>query len=62
MSFQTRSQDIIAGKYDTTPDRIDSLLDEAAASIEQAGLMERYDDLLNAAADHYTEVLEKESN
>ena len=55
-------QDIIAGKYDTTPDRIDSLLDEAAASIEQAGLMERYDDLLNAAADHYTEVLEKESN
>ena len=55
-------QDIIAGKYDTTSDRIDSLLDEAAASIEQAGLMERYDDLLNAAADHYTEVLEKESN
>ena len=55
-------QDIIAGKYDTTPDRIDSLLDEAAASIEQAGLMERYDDLLNAAADHYTEVLEKEAN
>jgi len=51
--------DIISGQYDDNPDMIDSMLDQAAEELESAGLMEKYDDLLNQAADHYTAILAK---
>lgn len=53
--------DIIGGKY-TDYQEIDRKLDEAAAELERAGLMEKYDALLNEAADYLTEILRKEAD
>lgn len=52
---------IIDGDLDDDPDAIDKALDRAAEDLEEAGLIDQYDDLLNEAADHYTEVLERYS-
>lgn len=50
---------IINGDLDDDPDAIDRALDLAADELEDAGLIDEYDDLLNEAADHYTVVLEQ---
>jgi hypothetical protein len=50
---------IINGDLDDDPDAIDKALDLAADELEEAGLIDQYDELLNEAADHYTVVLEQ---
>lgn len=50
---------IINGDLDDDPDALDKALDMAAEELEEAGLMDQYDELLNEAADHYTVVLEQ---
>lgn len=52
--------DILAGKFGTSQE-ISDKLDEAAAELEAAGLLELYDSLLNNAADYLTEILRKEA-
>ena len=55
----TTLKSIIAGNHDNDPESIDRLLDEAAEELEEAGRMDEFDAILNQAADHYTDVLEK---
>ena len=50
---------IIAGDYQGQPDQIDILLDEVADGLEEMGLMEEYEPLLDSAADILTEELKK---
>lgn len=52
--------DIIGGKYaDST--EISDRLDEAANTLEKLGMMDLYDERLNAAADYLTGVLKTEA-
>jgi len=54
-------QDIIAGKYGTDTKAIDKALDDAAAELESLGLLEKYDELLNEAADTLTAILREKA-
>ena len=53
--------DIIIGKYGKDTKAIDKALDEAAAELEEKGLMEEYDALLNQAADALTVILKEKA-
>lgn len=53
--------DIINGKYGKDTKAIDKALDEAAAALEEKGLMEKYDALLNQAADALTVILKEKA-
>ena len=52
--------DILAGSYSTSQE-ISDKLDEVAAALEAAGLMDQYDAKLNQAADYLTEALKREA-
>jgi len=58
-AFVKTLKDILAGKYDSDTDRVDSLLDEAAGQAEASGRFEEFEALFNQAADHLTELLKK---
>ena len=51
---------ILAGEY-AGSQAISDALDQAASDLEAAGLMDKYDGLLNEAADYLTTVLKKEA-
>ena len=53
--------DIIAGKYGAATKAIDKALDDAAAILEKLGMMEKYDVLLNQAADAFTVILKEKA-
>lgn len=53
--------DIVDGKYGKDTKAIDRALDEAAEELEAKGLMEQYDNLLNAAADALTVILKEKA-
>jgi Defence against restriction A N-terminal len=53
-------RDVVAGSF-TDPDAVDSLLDQAAEELEEKGLIDQYEDLLNEVADYLTMMFEKEA-
>jgi hypothetical protein len=53
--------DLMSGAHDSDTDGYGRILDEAAATLETAGLMEKYDGLLHTVADYLTGLLNEEA-
>ncbi|WP_028325828.1 hypothetical protein [Desulfatirhabdium butyrativorans] len=52
---------LLSGKYDSDTLLFGNMLDDAAGKLEQAGVMDKYDGLLNQAADYLTGLLKKKA-